>query len=195
MKPRSGAGVSGARISDDEGMAGDVNIKLDAATAAVLLDWLQREDGVDGFKWAAARPGDRVALSRLLIAAREAALDGVDPTQARRQLEAALPPESDHGIPEDVLRRAPEDLRRRLALRPPGDIVHRFVERLEMLGVSHTGVGWRNDGEHGYLEVGLDPYSEDTARRVRLMCEPVEVRFVEGPRRPRFPFGYSPDET
>ena len=70
----------------------------------------------------------------------------------------------------------------------------RVAERLEMLGASHTGVGWQADGEHGYLEVGLDPFSEDIAQRIRLMCEPVEVRFAAGPLRPRWPFDRGPDD-
>jgi hypothetical protein len=131
----------------------------------------------------------------LFAAANNAGAHG-DVTEARERLESTLPPERTHGIPEEVLRHAPDHVRRHLLAGPPvNDIVSRVAERLEMLGASHTGVGWRTEGEHGYLEVGLDPYSEDAAQRVRLMCEPVEVRFVQGPRRPPGPFGRAPDDV
>ena len=61
-------------------------------------------------------------------------------------------------------------------------------QRLDLLGVETGGAGWRVDDGGGYLEVALDPYSEETAQRVRLMCAPVEVRFIEGPLRPRWGF-------
>src|SRR3954451_1156853 len=189
------AGVTQPVFRHDEGVTGDVTINLDSDTAAVLLDWLQREDAVDGFKWAAARPGDRVALKRVLNAARDTASEAVDASEARQRLEATLPRDRSGGIPEAILRHAPEHIRRRLPFPPPdNDIVSRVAERLEMLGASHPGGGWQADGEHGYVEVGLDPFSEDIAQRIRLMCEPVEVRFTAGPLRPRWPFGRGPDD-
>lgn len=63
-----------------------------------------------------------------------------------------------------------------------------MANRLDLLGVDHSGVSWRRESDRRYLEVGLDPYSEDTAARIRLICEPVEVRFVHGPTRPDWDF-------
>jgi hypothetical protein len=165
-------------------MTSDVTISVDGDTAAVLLGWLQREQAIDDFKWAANRPGDRVALARVLSALSESD-PGIAADAARARLEATLPPAQSRGIPEDVQLHAPEHIRRRLAFAPPGDdIVMRVANRLDMLGASHTGVGWQTDESEGYVEVGLDPYSEETAQSIRLMCEPHAVRFVKGPRRP-----------
>jgi len=167
----------------------DVVIRVDDDTAAVLLDWLQREAAIDDYKWVSARPGQRVALKRLLDAARNATKD-IDVTEAQERLEATLPPPPTHSALEEIPDDAPRHVRRRLRLAPPAsNLVSRVAYRLDMLGVSHTGVAWKTDDEHGYLEVGLDPYSEDTAHRIRLMCDPVAVRFVEGPYRPQPQFG------
>lgn len=69
-------------------------------------------------------------------------------------------------------------------LPPDRDLVGRLANRLDMLGVDHTGVGWQVENGRGFVEVGLDPYSDDIANRIRLICEPVEVRFVHGPTAP-----------
>jgi len=164
---------------------------LDRDTAAVLLDWLDREARIDDFKWAAARPGDRVALRRLHEAIGRSAPSVQDAQAARSRLEGELPP-AGSPVPAVVLRRMPEHLRQLMTAGPPdSDLVGRLANRLDMLGVAHTGVGWRAEGAHGFLEVGLDPYSDEAANRIRLICDPVEVRFIRGPRRPRRPFpGY-----
>jgi hypothetical protein len=175
--------------------SGNVRIGLDHDTAAVLLDWLDREARIDDFKWAAARPGDRVALRRLHEAIRQSAPSAQDAPAARSRLEGELPP-AGSPVPGVVLRRMPEHLRQLMMAGPPdSDLVGRLANRLDVLGVAHTGVGWRAEGVHGFVEVGLDPYSDEVANRIRLICDPVEVRFIRGPRRPRRPFpGYGTED-
>ena len=62
---------------------------------------------------------------------------------------------------------------------PHHDNVWRVSERLELIGVAEQEVVWQNEREHGYLEVGLDPYSDDMGRRMQVLCDPIEVRFIE----------------
>src|SRR5690348_6299690 len=109
----------------------DVPIQLDGDTAAVLLDWLERESAVDSFKWAAARAGDRVALKRVLDATREAGAAGVDAEGARQRLEATLPPARPPGVTSAELRNAPEHIRRHLRFPAPDLIVDRVAYRLD----------------------------------------------------------------
>ncbi len=171
------------RVSESE----DVPIRVDRDTAVVLMDWLDREARIDDFKWAAARPGDRVALQRLREALRRSGLQAEDAKQARSRLESTLPL-ARRPVPDMILQRMPEAVKRRIMVPPDRDLLGRLGNRLDMLGVRHTGVGWQVENDRWFVEIGLDPYSDDVANRIRLICEPIEVRFIRGPTRPRWPF-------
>lgn len=68
-----------------------VTLALDVDVAVVLGRWLDREASVDEFKWAASRPGERVALQRLRRALAEKVPAQPSADEARSRLERDLP--------------------------------------------------------------------------------------------------------
>lgn len=76
-------------------------------------------------------------------------------------------------IPEQILQMMPPEEREWIMTGPPdADLVSRVSNRLDLLGIQHEGVGRQVADGEGFIEIGLDPYAEDTARRIGSSVPP-----------------------